>query len=618
MEEELARVVHEAVRRDVLHRLAPAGELLHRAGRLAAALRDVEEHELALAAHAVVAGDDAHELGGGPGNGLRVEEGVGPIGVGAVVLLLVAAVRVHRHQDAREVMGGVGVLPPQVETASVGKHHGMPVVVLVERDAAEASVRIAQHEVADVVGAAHAGHPLESDGPHEKHLAVGEVHGIVVVDVGGVRGRDLAEPSGGGQVHLRHAPSAFADAPVGAVARCAASRGRLGELAGREGHLREVPVERHVADERVAFVQRALGGGAVRGERHAHEGVRVAAHGHAGVALPVLWQPERVAVAAADGEEVGEPAKGRQAQEDLLGEAVRRRGVNGRDARCPSGRAGRPRPAVHAGEFGKERGLVGEQRRVLVGVGVDGAHHRLRVEEALHEMEAHVLRRRRQGGGHAVAEDLVFGKRLSQHVVVGELDARVVVDLPVGVPDAVVPHDLPVFVEEEDARAVEVELLARLAGRPDAHDGDRTVRVEVHLHPRRVDAAHVRLAADGERGVLLDVVVVFGGAAHVEDAPGERFAGAGVVHHEIPRACVEVAEVLRGEGRSRHRKDGRDKGGDEGFRLHGVSFLACGAESYHAAALPSSRRKTNHRTGGNTALQRRARRPLSQAKPSVL
>ena len=318
MEEELARVIHETIRRDVLHRLAPPRQLLHRAGRLASALRDVEEHELALAAHAVVAGDDGHELGGRSRNGLRVEHGVGPVGVGAVVLLLVAAVRVHGHQDAREIVRGVGVFPAQVEAAPVGKHHGMPVVVLVERETAEASVRVAEHEVAHVVGAAHAGHALEADGSHQEHLAVGEVHGIVVVDVGRVGGRDLAETSGRGEVHLRHAPSAFANAAVRAVAGSATARGGLSQLAGGEGDLRQIPVKRHVADERVAFVERAFGGGAVFREGHAHEGVRVAAHGHARVALPVLGQAQRVAVAAADREEIGETAEGRQTQKDLL------------------------------------------------------------------------------------------------------------------------------------------------------------------------------------------------------------------------------------------------------------------------------------------------------------
>ena len=170
-------------------------------------------------------------------------------------------------------------------------------------------------------------------------------------------------------------------------------------------------------------------------------------------------------------------------------------------------------------------------------------------------MEAHVRRRRRQGGGHAIADDLVFGKRLPQHVAVGELRARIVVDLAVGVPDAVVPHDLPVLVEEEDARAVEIELLAGFAGRPDAHDGDRAVRVEVHLHPRRVDAPHVRLAADGEGRIPFHVVVVLSRPAHVEDAPGEGLRGTGVVHHHVPGAGVEIAEVLFGEGRSGHAGD---------------------------------------------------------------
>ena len=307
MEEVGLDVVDQAVQGDVLDWAAAEGELVDGALGLDTALGDVEHHQLALAGHAVVAGDDTDELGGAAGDVLVVEDGVGPVAVRAVELLLVGAVGVHRHQHAREVVGRVGVLPAQEDHAAVGVDLGVPVDVLVKGEAARAlAVGREEQEVGHIVAAGHAGHALEADGGGGDDAPVGQIAGIEVVDVG-VRVLVGLVPIGAIDVHFVEAPGAF----------LLVARGEE-DAAG-------IPIELHIAEVGARALEDGglTFGGIFLAERPAQEGVAVAAQRGvivaipAGVALVVLEEPLLGALRAVDEEDLLKVHR-RVLEEDLL------------------------------------------------------------------------------------------------------------------------------------------------------------------------------------------------------------------------------------------------------------------------------------------------------------
>ena len=179
----------------------------------------------------MVAGDDAAELRDGPRQRTRVEKRVRPVGVRAVERLLVGAVDVHRHHHAGEVVRAVGVFPAEVENAAVVHHHGAPAVVLVEHEALHRAVLFKEVRVAHVVVSGHARHAVEAARGDEEHAPVGEVAGIVAVDV--------VEPGRREELLLQGRVEArFEDAPA-----------FLGVESAGVGDLVRVEVEIHVAEE---------------------------------------------------------------------------------------------------------------------------------------------------------------------------------------------------------------------------------------------------------------------------------------------------------------------------------------------------------------------------------
>ena len=97
--------LYQRIRDDGLHFLSPAGNLLHNALRFLSAPGRIDDQQPARAGHAVVAGRDAHHLGWMVRDRPRVEEGVGKVGIAAVVLHLRGTVRVHVEQDPRVGVG---------------------------------------------------------------------------------------------------------------------------------------------------------------------------------------------------------------------------------------------------------------------------------------------------------------------------------------------------------------------------------------------------------------------------------------------------------------------------------------------------------------------------------
>ena len=136
MNEEWTRAIDQTVFRLVLDRFSVAGNFLNGAFHLVATLGNVKEHQFANAGDPVVPRDNPGEAGGRSRNRTRIKYGVRPVRVAAVELLLVGAVRIHRHQHAREIVGGILVFPAEIENAAVGQHGGAPVVVLLKGEAA--------------------------------------------------------------------------------------------------------------------------------------------------------------------------------------------------------------------------------------------------------------------------------------------------------------------------------------------------------------------------------------------------------------------------------------------------------------------------------------------------
>jgi hypothetical protein len=264
-EEARPRPVDELVAGDGLDLPAPPGDALDRAVGLVAALRRVEEDELAHPPHTMMAGDDGDELGRAPRDGARVEDGVRPVGVAAVELHLVRPVGVHVHEDPAEVVRGVGVLPAREEYPPVVEHGRVPVVVLVVAETPDAPpVALRDVDVPDVVRSANARDGVPGAVRDEEDPFVGEVARVVAVQVRD----DLAE-----------APSVEADLAHAAVRR--------------EDHLLRVPVQVDLAD--VGLVRRPedrLRRGARVPDVERHHLVVELALVEAVVALPVRGQAD--------------------------------------------------------------------------------------------------------------------------------------------------------------------------------------------------------------------------------------------------------------------------------------------------------------------------------------
>ena len=185
VEEVRLDVIDQLVLGDVFNRLATEGELVDRALRFDTALGHVKEDQFALTCHAMVTGDDTDKLGGAARDILVIEDGVRPIAVGTVELLLVGAVRVHRHQHAGEVVRRVGVFPTHEDHAAIGIDFGVPVNILVEGDTARRlAILFNQLQVGHIVAARDARHAVEANRCGGNDAAIREVTSIVVVHFG--------------------------------------------------------------------------------------------------------------------------------------------------------------------------------------------------------------------------------------------------------------------------------------------------------------------------------------------------------------------------------------------------------------------------------------------------
>ncbi len=149
-----------------------------------ASLGRVEDHQVSHPKVAVMPGDDGRHLGGMSRHGPGKVEGVGPVGVAPVVFPLVGAVRIHRKQKPSEEVGHVGVFPAGEHHAPGGEHAGIVVVVLVEGELADlARCAVQQIQAPHVVQPVPARHRLVTGRGAEEDPAVGQVAGVVVVDV---------------------------------------------------------------------------------------------------------------------------------------------------------------------------------------------------------------------------------------------------------------------------------------------------------------------------------------------------------------------------------------------------------------------------------------------------
>ena len=220
----------------------------------------------------MVSGDDAAELRDGPRQRPRVEERVRPVGVRAVERLLVGAVDVHRHHHAREVVRAVGVFPAEVEDASVVHHHGTPAVVLVEHEALHRAVLFEEMRVAHVVVSGHAGNAVEAARGDEEHASVGEVAGIVAVDVVEAGRRKELLLQGRVEARLEHTPAL------------------LGVKSAGVGDLVRVEVEVHVAEEGFGIDEGLSLLARFAADGHGDDGVGIPPQRHGRVALPVVRQ----------------------------------------------------------------------------------------------------------------------------------------------------------------------------------------------------------------------------------------------------------------------------------------------------------------------------------------
>ena len=264
--------VDQAVGDHRLDRLAAAGDALDGSVGFAPPASRIDHDQFAHPRHAVVAADDADDLGRVSRNGPGVEHAVGPVRVAAVVFHLPRAVRVHVEHQAREVVGAVGVLPPRIQDAAVVHDRRAPVVVLLERQHSSlAGRRVEQGEVGHVCAAADARHALQIGGRGEDDPAVRQVAGVVVVHVGFRAGRDASQA---GAVGVQ-----FVDLPRALGGR------------HREQHPAGVEMQIDVADEHASVRLEQRRQRAVRPQRRErHDLVVKAGLRQGAVALPVLRQ----------------------------------------------------------------------------------------------------------------------------------------------------------------------------------------------------------------------------------------------------------------------------------------------------------------------------------------
>ena len=132
----------------------------------------------------MVPAHNAREHARPAGKRAGVEQAVGPVGVGAVVFLLVAAVRIHVHQHAAEVVGALRVFPAQEHHAAVRQHGGEPVVILVKGEPpGRLPLPVVKVDVPHVVHPGYAGHALHAGGVDEDDAAVRQVAGVVAVRI---------------------------------------------------------------------------------------------------------------------------------------------------------------------------------------------------------------------------------------------------------------------------------------------------------------------------------------------------------------------------------------------------------------------------------------------------
>ena len=186
----------EGVFHNSFDRLSIPRNRLHGTGCLVPAARRVKENQPAGAVWTVMPADDSSHHGGMIGDRPRIEDGIRPVRIAAVVLHLARAVRVHVKEQAAELMAHVGVFVACVEHSPVIQQRRVPIALLIEGQQPRVlSVAIGNAEVRDVGLAILAGHSGEQAGGVKNDASVGQVAGIAVVDIGsGVCGH-LVQPS---------------------------------------------------------------------------------------------------------------------------------------------------------------------------------------------------------------------------------------------------------------------------------------------------------------------------------------------------------------------------------------------------------------------------------------
>ena len=159
------------------------------AGRFFPPFAHVEKNEFAHPRNAVVAGNDRDEFRRFARNGARVKHRVRPIGVRAVKRVLVRAVRVHLEEKPRVRVRNVGVFPTLVKDSAVFGYRRMPVVFLVERQAANRLLFVGVHSIR----VRNAGRPVDArhrdvtGARRVNDRLVRQVASVVRVGVGQVR-----------------------------------------------------------------------------------------------------------------------------------------------------------------------------------------------------------------------------------------------------------------------------------------------------------------------------------------------------------------------------------------------------------------------------------------------
>ncbi len=271
--------IHQIVGDDGLDLLAPARNPLHRPLGLAPAPGHIKQHQFAHPRHPVMAPHDAYELGRVPRDRLGIEHRVRPVRIAAVELHLLRPVGVHVEQQPVVRVRCVGVLPAQVQHPAVFQHRGAPVVLLVEAELADvAPIGIHPVQVRHPRAAIDARHGCKRGGRGEDDPPVGQIAGVVMVHVGRIAGRYLAQP---GAIHAD-----LEDVPL----PMAADRGEQQPV--------RIEVQVHVADE--IRPRRPVQGAhrAVRLQAQERDFVIETRRRQCAIALPVLRQAQRGACGA--------------------------------------------------------------------------------------------------------------------------------------------------------------------------------------------------------------------------------------------------------------------------------------------------------------------------------